>query len=117
MVTWLRELQRVAKVCTEANDCIREENPSEWWRRSQRGDWMLYYIWVAMISGERNSTVSQKEVNAIAQYLRCPQAAVRTYFGLRPFAWNSSLPVDSFLAVAELAHRIRKVWPDLPLVV
>lgn len=106
MVRWMIELDKVLWTCAEADREIREEDPSLWWRETERGDWMLFYMsGLLTLRGQRDKWV----VDRIAAYMKCPKT-----FG--EYIWNSSVPQRGGVT-RSLAQRVRAVWPDLPLVV
>ena len=78
---WVSEVNSVAFVCLKAARDVHQSDPNEWWRDSERGDWMLYYIHGLL---ELTMPALEDEFMAdISKYVRCPT----TSFGT--LAWNS----------------------------
>ncbi len=111
MRAWLRELHNISYVCGGARG-IQASDPNEVWRNTERGDWMLYYM-NALLKSNLPGPISrygESLVDDIARYVKCPT----TDFGVS--AWNS----NGFCcprALRRLADRVRRIWPDIPLVV
>ena len=115
---WLDELKKVEDVCFEARAAITELNPNAWWQQSNRGDWMLYYLYVSFISMEQLNgvgspsamDVAANKTDGIAKHVRCGRDGFGTY------DWNTSFP-SSKEKLSQLADRIRRIWPDIPLAI
>ena len=113
MKAWVSEVNSVSFVCLKAARGILQSDPNKWWRDSERGDWMLYYM-NALLKSNRPEPISYEDedlVGAIARYVKCPMVP---RFGL--LAWNSRNYCDTE-ALHRLADRVRLIWPDIPLAV
>ncbi len=121
-VAWLIEAQDHASICPRALKTIWDVDPNKWWHTTQRGDWMLYAMFLLIQSRNR----ADKIMESISEYVKCPRVmeGISIIGGAGPrgrWAWNSTNPYSTREVTANdlalLANRVRKLYPDAPLVV